>query len=89
MTLAARIRANAELLDAMLDNRVRLERRLLDALIEDMLDWAEEIEAKTLGNPRVSLRHHVPVMYKERRPQRASNTRRPSDQRSMGVLSNG
>lgn len=45
MTLADRIRANAELLDAMLDNRVRLERRLLDALIEDMLDWADEIDA--------------------------------------------
>lgn len=62
MTLADRIRANAELLDAMLDNRVRLERRLLDALIEDMLDWADEIDTAQPVVPRILSRPLVSVL---------------------------
>lgn len=62
MRLADRIRANAELLDAMLDNRVRLERRLLDALIEDMHDWADEIDAAQPVVPKILSRPWVSVL---------------------------
>jgi len=46
VTLPQRMRANAELLDAMLDNQVRLDRRTLDGLVADLWAWAEELEAQ-------------------------------------------